>query len=1637
MKRITHRITKSRKRKLTSELTVAWAASADAARPSLCHVHTDNKGDLIAVDGFRIHRVKRPGAHATHCEYCQSEDLAFPDTSIFYGKNAPTFYKISADADELRANLYRAGIFFNKEDCRNSDIKAVALVYSDGFLTVLRSDNVLGTTRNTCAATLDTKKDEETTVKIFGVNRVVFAMDYRYLIDALDHVAPHGGQVSITLNRPNAPMMINGSDDTLDALIMPCYLDKSGESERAIAAQTVEHVDSNAHLWDEQTETNPAAHDDYPRVYVGAHNPIIDYCYKGSPNPDTSSKPAEGAFEVTAAAIRFKIADGDEDARRPLILGIFDIKGSAPQDEQPQPQESESTQSAPAADQQPQPYKLAPVLEQARGLSSGTLATLTNRKKYDEIDTIHADFIEHVEKYCQGFDRWPGAWDNYRDSGRLSNCLARIDEKQPQPQEPESAPIDVTSEYESIKKDESLVEIEKDKESKMSEKIVSHKVYTIGPKGKLVESVEKFTDLQPGAVLRWEGPFSNTVVILKRVIGDFGTKYQCFNTSEPKNNAYHRWVDARDIKSRDDESLWHSQHYFIEPETVGAEQVAAYLAEHECQVDEREQKEAAAKAEGDRLEQIGRGIWEQHFKGCKAVIVAEHERNESDSMTDYFGSVTDDLVILAPSKHTRNLFSEMRKAAEIIPETRHLGVGKGRFTPFVICCADFVGGGSHYYKGQASPWHRELDKDDSFNSFEFTTRAEAEAYIEKMGAPHSITFDGVSVDFEWKINEEDIENRENYSMGHGYYLGYHRYSGWQVSKSPIGDRGPDRGTLIALAKRHDHLDKPKADKPQAPSDGAPLQPAGYRVEFEGTWTWVYFDEKPARAILDSLKAAGARWGKKRGAWFFRRILDSNEIAALLGEEAPQDEQPQPQEPESTPPSQYTPGADSLPENVLDQYTDKKTGEKVRWVRVSDNSMKKISEPAPADDPAPDFWARVDKAAAAIRADQTSGREFDSYFENYDGAQIVTMLLRKAETESALENWILEHAIDWIDPKYYHDDLSDSEVADLARETRLKEWAEWQQAHAEHAEHEQTDEEAPSQSAPSPDEEPQDVTVLADKFGFDQADILDVQDFISQPADEAPSETARAIVATLKKAEQDFEWYPTTSQMIAAVKSGIPAESDSIMDIGAGDGRVLTSFRERCEYAKLYAIEKAMPLIQLQPDYIIPVGTEFYEQNLSALPVEYIFCNPPYSDFEGWASKIIVEGYAKSAFLVMPRRWQESKIIKKALDDRSATTEVIYTGDFEQAERKARAKIEIVRVNFPTKGRYSRLWADNVKDPFDVWFDNNIDTFDKAQEFKESVSGDELARKHRNSNIREMVESYLADYQRLEQNYRKIFTLDYAILKELGINKNAVREGLKKKMSGLKVKYWALLFDRLDAITSRLTTKSRKNLLDKLTANNSVDFTENNAYAVVIWAVKNANRYLDDQLVDLFHELATFDGVYNYKSNTKTWQKTGWRYNGEEHTHYALDYRIVVSKRKAIKDEQWNSWEYPGNLHKSCHALIADIRAVLSNLGFSTHSTGSYNREWQRATWEDFYRSGSEDTLFQIKAFNNGNVHLRFMPDAIKSLNVQVGRVLKWINTEQEVVDELGYTPAEAEKYFNINQKLLVSSVKLLADSASV
>lgn len=541
-------------------------------------------------------------------------------------------------------------------------------------------------------------------------------------------------------------------------------------------------------------------------------------------------------------------------------------------------------------------------------------------------------------------------------------------------------------------------------------------------------------------------------------------------------------------------------------------------------------------------------------------------------------------------------------------------------------------------------------------------------------------------------------------------------------------------------------------------------------------------------------------------------------------------------------------------------------------------------------------------------------------------------------------------------------------------------------------------------------------------------------------------SSSALVSLLAAGGQDFEFYPTTDEIISALIKDIKRlgeknysrSYDSALDIGAGNGKVLKALRERAGIRSLHAIEKSMILCeQLDPDILI-VGTDFAEQSLLSKHVDVVFCNPPYSAFEAWSEKIIRQAASSVVYLVIPQRWEKSIPIADAIKYRDAECKVIGQFDFEDAEdRRASAKVHLLRVTLQRE-RHSKENDDAFERFFKETFAHLIDKFsndgDQAREdgeknsrFSSLVVGPTY--------VESMVALYDAECAKVQNNFNLVAQLDVALLKEFSINPPTVMKCLKERLAGLRSLYWSELFSNLHKVTDRLTSDSRRALLDTLHQHVHVDFTQSNIYAVLIWVIKNSNIYIESQLIKTYALMVDKCNVRLYASNKRTWEDERWRYKGEEskNTHFALDYRIVTHRIGGIRC----GYSFERGLDERAAHFLGDLLTIARNMGFECDTAPNPlnnigRKDWESGVVHEFCgldrRTRKSIVLVEARAFKNGNVHLRLAKSFILALNVEHGRLKGWLHTRDQAVEEL--RDEEAGDYFHTNA-LLGSNPALL------
>ena len=554
-----------------------------------------------------------------------------------------------------------------------------------------------------------------------------------------------------------------------------------------------------------------------------------------------------------------------------------------------------------------------------------------------------------------------------------------------------------------------------------------------------------------------------------------------------------------------------------------------------------------------------------------------------------------------------------------------------------------------------------------------------------------------------------------------------------------------------------------------------------------------------------------------------------------------------------------------------------------------------------------------------------------------------------------------------------------------------------------------------------------------------------------------------LIKELKEAGEDYELYPTSPEMIKAIwehrrkpysdGSGYSIDDfKDVLDIGCGTcnfkkyinefNKQIENERQRVDYYKYYVIEKSKILIDKLDPATIVLGTDFQQTTLIDKPVDTIFCNPPYSEYEDWTVKIIKESVCKSIYLIIPQRWKNSEKIKLALDKYIKTPYNLYhfnddieylpkfkvlgSFDFMDAERSARAKVDVVFID------KSETQKDSA---FDTFFDEVFTMEDKkgVNRFKEEQEKINTELTTGKNKIEILCDGYANAQQQLFEHFKVITSFDADILDTIGIQKEKVKEALKSKIEGLKNIYWDAALNCLEEITSRLTSKSRGELLSRFEALKSVDFNAPNIYALIVWVIKNSNQYFTSQMLDFFFALSSPENVRNYKSNKRLFENDGWGYRNRKHDHYTLDYRIICTQY-ALPGER-NNYYYDRQLEREMRHKISDICTIANNLGFP-HGYIDFPPAYGKKGI--VYMQDDKTVLFEFKCYMNNNVHIKLNKEFIKALNVVVAKELGWIHSKQDIAKEFTEEMAAgAEKYFDNTVKLEFNNVPLLTAAENI
>lgn len=563
-----------------------------------------------------------------------------------------------------------------------------------------------------------------------------------------------------------------------------------------------------------------------------------------------------------------------------------------------------------------------------------------------------------------------------------------------------------------------------------------------------------------------------------------------------------------------------------------------------------------------------------------------------------------------------------------------------------------------------------------------------------------------------------------------------------------------------------------------------------------------------------------------------------------------------------------------------------------------------------------------------------------------------------------------------------------------------------------------------------------------------------------------------LITEQKKINEETEFYPTTKEIVQCIADFLNKKKlyvHSVLDIGCGNGCFFEKLDEikneklqkdyflMTDYKK-FGIEKSDILVKNLKEDIILLGSDFYQQTLIDKKIDLIFSNPPYSNYEDWTEKIIRESYAKYIFLIIPERWKNNKKINKIIEKRNYESTIIGKFNFENAERKARAKVDVLFIHSKPYINYYKNKVYEENDPFEFWFNEtfkfneNLNTKNNSEYFETAKKTEIIKRTLllEGDTAENLVKLYNEDMTKLYDNYKALEKLDPILFSELKINIKMLKESLKEKLKCLKYIYWNELFNKYNKIKKRLTNNEINKMMSILNENRNIDFNLDNIFKITLWVIKNSNKKFDEQLKEFFFELCNTESIQRYKSN-KRWNEDEWlfikkniinTYRGyvdkdkiKKLTNIKLDYRIVLIDYSNFE------YDYKGNVksfsQNACN-FLHDMKVIANNLGFKLeldeyYSTYCSNNNFDESEWKNKNIYTTKGELFcNIKFYKNGNRHIKFNPDFMKALNLEMARINKWILNKKEAAEELELSEKEIQKFWNNNiyYKLEQSSIIL-------
>lgn len=527
-------------------------------------------------------------------------------------------------------------------------------------------------------------------------------------------------------------------------------------------------------------------------------------------------------------------------------------------------------------------------------------------------------------------------------------------------------------------------------------------------------------------------------------------------------------------------------------------------------------------------------------------------------------------------------------------------------------------------------------------------------------------------------------------------------------------------------------------------------------------------------------------------------------------------------------------------------------------------------------------------------------------------------------------------------------------------------------------------------------------------------------------------------------------YPTPDHLIAKMLSKVDFRNQKIKNIlepSAGLGHIIDYINKdinKYESYNISAIEidnncRNQLLLKninvIDSDFLLYNGLEQFD---------LIVANFPFSDGDKHLHKAIDIMFSGQIVCLInaetiknPYSNSRQDLIQK-LKRLNASIEFIENA-FVDAERKTGVEVALIYIE-----KYQ-----NVETEI---FNNMSQSEDEFEDLKESRA---LATRDNITNIvlrynqdKECITAQIMDFYK---NYKKVSKyLTLAVVGEdiqrhsLSVKEETkdLTEIMKNKLNyfatKLKRDYW-LEAMQLKEISSKLTSKKKKELSSKLNQYSNMDFTENNIKIFIDNLIADYPKMIDEAIDDMFDKF-TYYAFRDGRNANNEYSKNIHLFNGwKTNTAYKVNKKIILPFRA----------EYGNRLYSEKQDFLNDIDMVfnyfddkgLENKLLEYTETNGYKQNISTTNTAEIvqgylYQGKTKNIptrYFNITFYLKGTVHLVFNDlDMLRRFNIFVGKKRNYLPSDYGYTEKQEFKDFEtAKEYQRIGKELAINTKNVL------